>query len=127
MSNPTVKCSVNECAHYTTGERCLAAKVSVYHTGTKEAAETLHDTECRSFQERKGIGDMLEALANTNIGGAVSSAFISGAPITPSVECFVSNCKNWSAGYSCQAPNIELTGRNAAAKSNTDCQMFALS
>jgi hypothetical protein len=70
------------------------------------------------------MGDMVGALHNANVAGAVTGAFMDGKQITPNVECFVSGCKHWDSGNNCSAQSIEVIGTNAAKTDDTDCQTF---
>jgi hypothetical protein len=124
MSNPQVKCTVDQCTHYMPGDQCMAAKISVYNDEMRGTSATSRDTLCRAFHHRKTMGDMIGALHNANIGGSVSAAFMEGTQITPAVECFVNNCKYWEQGNYCQAENIHVAGSNAAKSGDTDCETF---
>lgn len=123
-NNPTVKCTVDQCTHYMPGDQCVAAKISVYNTEASGESQSSSDTQCKSFHQRKSMGDMIGSLHNVNVGGAVSGAFIDGTQITPNVECFVNNCKHWHEGNACSAVEIQVDGRNAATTADTDCQTF---
>lgn len=124
MSNPVVKCSVDQCTHYMPGEQCMAAKISVYNDEVKGTSDRSQDTLCKAFHHRKTAGDMVGALHNANIGGSVSAAFLEGTQITPAVECFVSGCKFWENGNYCKAESIHVAGINASKTSDTDCETF---
>lgn len=125
-TNPLVRCTVDQCTHYMPGDQCMAAKISVYNDKSQAVSRTSQDTQCQAFQHRKTLGDMVGALHNANVGGTISAAFIPGTQITPTVECFVDNCKYWKEGNACQAPSIEVAGINAAKESDTDCQTFMM-
>lgn len=124
MSNPIVKCTVDQCTHYMPGDQCMAAKISVYNDETTSASSSSQDTQCKAFHHRKTVGDMVGALHNANIGGAVSATFIDGTQITPVVECFVNNCVHWANSNLCGASSIEVAGANAAKSPDTDCETF---
>lgn len=123
-ANPLVKCTVDQCTHYMPGNQCMAAKISIYND--ESAGESSHaaETLCKAFHPRKTVGDIVGALHNSNVGGVVSAAFLSGTQITPSVECFVSNCKHWQQSNLCAAAEITVTGVNASLHEDTDCQTF---
>ena len=123
MSNPLVRCIVDQCAHYLPGDQCTAAKISVYNNDDS-VSETSSDTKCQAFRHRQGIGDMVSSLANSNFGGALAAAFLPGQQMTPTVECFVQDCRYWDAGNACLARSIEVTGFNASTDSDTDCETF---
>jgi len=122
--NPMVKCSVDQCTHWMQGDQCMASKIGIYNDEAKATSSTSADTQCKSFHANKGIGDMVGALHNANISGAVRGAVTDGTQITPSVECYVNNCKFWENGNYCHASAIEVNGRNAAKTSDTDCKTF---
>ncbi len=123
-TNPKVKCTVDQCTHYMPGDQCMAAKISVYNDETSGVSQTSQDTQCKSFHHRKTMGDMIGALHNANIGGAVSAAFLDGTQVTPVVECFVNNCAHWENNNLCNASGIEVAGENAAKSPDTDCETF---
>lgn len=123
-TNPMVKCTVDQCTHYMPGDQCMAAKISVYNNEESGSAKASSDTQCKAFHHRKTMGDMVGALHNANVAGAVTGAFMDGKQITPNVECFVSGCKHWDSGNSCSAQSIAVIGTNAAKTDDTDCQTF---
>lgn len=102
----------------------MAAKISIYNDENAGASSTSSETQCRSFHQRKTVGDMVGALHNSNIGGIASAAFLDGTQLTPSVECFVQNCKFWDSGNLCAATEIKVSGLNAARTPDTDCETF---
>jgi len=124
MTNPVVKCAVDQCTHYMAGDQCMAAKVSIYNEETKGKSDNYQDTQCKSFHQRKTMGDMVGALHNANIGGTVTAAFLDGTQITPVVECFVNNCNYWQSDNLCSANNIDVVGVNAAKTPDTGCSTF---
>jgi len=124
MANPVVTCAVDQCTHYMAGNQCMAAKVSIYNEATTGTSNKSKDTQCKSFHQRKTMGDMLGALHNANVGGTVSAAFLDGTQITPVVECFVNNCKHWQSDNLCNACHIDVVGVNAAQTPDTDCSTF---
>lgn len=124
MSNPIIKCTVDQCTHYMPGDQCMAAKISVYNDEERGESQKPENTQCKSFHHRKTIGDMVGALHNVNIGGTVSAAFMEGTQITPVVECFVNNCTHWQDGNACNAGNIHVAGPNAGKTQDTDCETF---
>lgn len=123
MSNPLVRCTVDQCTHYLPGEQCMAAKISVYNDPTASVSRRSEDTLCQAFHPRKTVGDMVGALHNTNIGGTVA-AMMPGKQITPAVECFVSNCRYWQEANLCKAEHIEVAGPNASRSQDTACATF---
>ena len=124
MSNPIVKCTVDQCTHYMPGDQCMAAKISVYNDEMEGNSAKSADTQCKAFHHRKTVGDMIGALHNANVGGSVSAAFLEGTKITPAVECFVNECKFWDNGNYCGADQIHVTGTNASKTTDTDCETF---
>lgn len=124
MSNPYVKCTVDQCTHYVPGDRCMAARISIYNEEESPDAATSSQTQCKSFHPRKSLGDMVGALHNVNVGGASAALFMEGQQLTPEVECFVNQCRYWAEGNLCDAANIHVTGTNAATTQDTDCHTF---
>lgn len=122
--NPVVKCSVDQCTHWMGGNQCMAAKIAIYNDERGGESKQSADTQCKSFYAAKGVGDMVGALHNANVAGTVKAAFTDGTQITPSVECYVDNCRYWETGNYCHATAIEVNGANAAKTIDTDCQTF---
>lgn len=126
-SNPTVKCTVDQCTHYMPGEQCMAAKISIYNDDEGGKSTRAAETQCKAFHHRKSMGDMVGVFHNQNYGGMVSAAFLDGKQITPEVECYVNNCEHWTSGNYCQAESINVYGPNASKTSDTDCETFRAS
>ncbi|CUH97860.1 hypothetical protein P22_4007 [Propionispora sp. 2/2-37] len=124
VANPIVKCTVDQCTHYIPGDQCMAAKISVYNNEQDGQSSQKSDTQCKSFHQRKTVGDMIGAVHNTNVGGMIASTLIDGKQITPQVECFVNTCKYWHENNLCDASAIEVSGVNAASTQDTDCKTF---
>lgn len=124
MSNPVVKCTVESCTHYMPGDQCMAAKISMYNDEAKAESSSYEDTLCKSFHPGESAGDMVGALHNANIGGAVKASFVDGTQITPQVECFVKSCKYWDPHNHCEADMIHVTGQNAAISTDTGCHTY---
>jgi hypothetical protein len=122
--NPIVKCSVDQCTHWMSGNQCMAAKIGIYNDEETGQSGTSAETQCKSFHAGKGAGDYIGAFHNANIGGTIKAAFTDGTQITPTVECYVTNCKFWDQGNYCNASGIEVDGASAAKSSDTDCQTF---
>jgi hypothetical protein len=123
-NNPKVACRVDQCTHWMPGDQCMAAKIAIYNEEEAGASSSSSDTQCKSFHAGKGIGDYIGALHNANVGGTMKAAFIAGTQITPSVECYVNNCRYWEESNYCNASSIEVNGQQAAKTSDTDCQTF---
>lgn len=124
-TNPTVMCTVDQCTHYMLGDQCMAASISVYNAEHKGSSERADDTQCKSFHPRKSVGDMVGAIHNANIGGMAAAPFMDGKQVTPSVECFVDNCRYWHSNNLCTAESIEVKGNQAARSEDTDCRTFS--
>ena len=125
MSNPVVKCTVDKCTHYMPGDQCMAGKIGIYNDETTGKSSNSADTQCKSFHHNMGFVDMVSAIPNSNISGAVKAAFLDGKQITPSVECYVNNCQHWTGGNFCNAQEISVAGSNASKTLDTDCQTFS--
>ena len=122
--NPKVLCSVDQCTHNVGGNTCMAAKIGIFNDEETASSGVSPDTLCKSFHHNKGMGDMIGAMHNINIGGAMRSQFSDGKQITPAVECYVNDCAYWSSGNLCEAREIRVAGRNAARPADTDCETF---
>lgn len=123
-NNPYVKCTVDQCTHYVPGDRCMAARISIYNEEATPDAATSAQTQCRAFHPRKSVGDLVGALHNVNVGGASSALFMDGQQLTPTVECFANQCRHWQEGNLCAASSIQVVGANAATTQDTDCRTF---
>jgi Domain of Unknown Function (DUF1540) len=125
MSSPRVKCTVDKCTHYLPGDYCQAAHIDIYNEAINDSlASSSSQTQCKSFHQRKTVGDMVGSLHNVNVGGLVSGPFVDGQQVTPSVQCFVNTCTHWSSGDNCHATEIQVKGMNAAQDQDTDCETF---
>jgi hypothetical protein len=124
MSSPIVNCIVNQCTHYMDGDQCMAAKVSIYNEEIHGTSDKNTDTQCQSFHQRVGMGDVLGAFHNANISGTLSATFMDGTQLTPEVECFVNNCKYWHSSNLCKSGHIDVVGPNATQKTDTGCNTF---
>jgi len=124
-SNPRVKCSVDQCTHNMAGEYCSAANIDIYNEASGDAiASTSSETQCKSFHQRKTVGDMVGSMHNVNVGGLVSGPVMNGKQITPAVKCFVNNCTHWDSGDYCHASEIHVQGMNSGKTEDTDCETF---
>ena len=122
--NPIVKCSVDQCTHWMPGNQCMAAKIGIFNDERSGESHSSADTQCKSFHAGKGLGDYIGALHNANVGGTVKAAFTPGTQITPSVECYVTDCTYWKTGNYCHASAIEVKGPHASKTTDTDCETF---
>jgi hypothetical protein len=102
----------------------MAAKIAIFNEEQRGESDSAADTQCKSFHAGKGVGDYLGALHNANVGGTVKAAFTDGTQITPSVECYVNNCRYWKTGNYCHASAIDVNGPHAAKTADTDCLTF---
>lgn len=124
-SNPRVKCSVDQCTHNVAGEYCTAANIDIYNEAMGDSiANSTGATQCRSFHQRKSVGDMVGSLHNINVGGLVSGVLMDGQQVTPGVKCFVNSCTHWNSGDYCHASEIHVQGNNAGKSEDTDCETF---
>lgn len=124
-SNPRVKCSVDQCTHNINGDYCSAAHVDVYNEAMSDSmAGSSSQTQCKSFHNRKTVGDMVGSLHNVNVGGLMSGSFMDGKQVTPEVACFVNSCTHWDSGNYCHASEIHVNGMNAGKNEDTDCETF---
>lgn len=124
MPNPTVKCTVDQCVHNFQSQQCMAAGIAVYNNEENGKSRTSQDTKCQSFESNKTLGNIVGALDNVNVGGTMMAPLKEGVQMTPSVKCFVNNCKYWKTNNFCTAVNIQVNGENAATPDDTDCQTF---
>ncbi len=123
MLKPYVACSVENCTHNMKGQ-CMASKISVYNEETSGISSSHEDTQCQSFKARNTVGDMIGAFHNSNITGTIAAYVNTDTKITPEVECFVTKCRFWETGNSCNAGQIHITGESARKEADTDCATF---
>lgn len=124
-NNPRVMCKVEQCTHWMPDNQCMAANIAIYNDEEAATSKTSQDTQCKSFHAGKGITDYVGALHNANIGDTIKAAFTDNVQASPSVECYVNNCKFWERSNYCNSPSIEVHGSNAAKTSDTGCDTFA--
>lgn len=124
---PRVKCIVNTCTHYMPGDVCAADAIHIWHQQKGEMSRTIDETECKSFHKYENLLDMVGATHNVDVSGLVKAPLLDGQQLSPGVKCIVSTCEYWAEQDQCVAEAIEITGRDAAQCSTTNCQTFALS
>lgn len=125
--SPRVKCVVNTCTHYLSGNVCAADNIHIWHEQKGRMSQDKAETECKSFHKNENLLDMVGAMHNVDVGGMVTAPFVSGQQLSPGVKCIVSTCKYWDDRDYCVAEDIEVTGRDARECGDTDCQTFVRS
>lgn len=122
--SPEVKCVVNTCTHYIPGDLCSAGNIDILFEEEGKMANNSEQTECKTFEPRSSISNMLGSLDNVNIVGAVTEPFMGGTQLTPSVTCIVESCKYYDDGDLCGASRIFVSGKNADECQDTNCATF---
>lgn len=140
MSLPEVKCNVNTCAYWVSGDLCRAGSIRMANSPVGAVPGQPGDTCCATFAGRNGAGRFLATLTNTNWPGLVQETFRPGWQLSPRVTCAVRNCLHWRAGDpaargrpdaavddsagDCRAGSIQVTGNGASLSEETDCATF---
>jgi len=124
LSGPRIECEVDTCTHWISGNLCSAANIDILHEEEGNMAQADAHTECKSFAKKKGLANLLGSADNVNWGGLVSSVFMPGQQINPSVTCVVDSCHFWTQGNLCEADAIKVTGRGANECQDTNCATF---
>lgn len=126
MNGPKVRCNVDTCTHYVNGDLCGAAKIDILNELPARMSQNDEQTECKTFEKRRGLANMLGSMDNVNWGGMVSDALFEGDDqMNPSVTCIVDSCRYWEQGDRCVAEEISVAGRGADECQDTDCNTFA--
>lgn len=122
--SPEVHCVVNSCTHHIPGDLCGAANIDILYEEEGRMAENSEHTECKTFENRTGVANMLGSMDNVNVTGAVTELFAPGTQLTPSVTCIVSSCKYYDDGDLCGAAHIDISGHNADECQDTNCATY---
>ncbi len=122
--SPVVKCVVNTCTHYIPGDLCSATNIDILYEEVGKMSENSEQTECKTFEIRSSLSNMLGSMDNLNLAGAVTELFSSGTQLTPSVTCIVESCKYYKEGNLCDAKEIDISGKNANECQDTNCASY---
>lgn len=122
--NPKVKCVVNTCTHWLPGDRCGAGNIDILNEEVGKMSLKAEQTECKTFEERRGLANMIGSADNVNWVGFAEELTGAGRGLNPTVTCNVDTCKYWHEGNLCNIEFIEITGRNAKECQDTDCATF---
>ncbi|MEM5795661.1 MAG: DUF1540 domain-containing protein [Bacillota bacterium] len=125
--SPRVKCVVNTCTHYMSGDVCAADNIHIWHEQQGRMSQAKKETECKSFHKNENLLDMVGAMHNVDVGGMATAPFLDGQQLSPGVKCIVSTCAYWDNGDYCVADAIEISGRDARECGDTDCRTFEMS
>jgi hypothetical protein len=120
---PRVKCVVDTCTHYVTGDYCSAANIDILYEEEGRMAQQIEQTMCKTYAQASSVANMLGSSDNVNWGGALQGIF-TGTSITPTITCIVDSCEFWEDGNLCVAEAIEVTGRHADECQDTNCQTY---
>lgn len=120
---PRVKCVVDTCTHYVTGDYCSAGNIDIMHEEEDRMSQITEQTMCKTFAQASSFANMLGSLDNVNWGGSVSKLF-AGGDMNPTITCVVNSCEYWKDGNYCVAEAIEVSGRHADECQDTNCQTF---
>ena len=81
-------------------------------------------TECKTFEERRGLANMIGSADNVNWVEFAEELTGTGRGLSPTVTCIVDTCKYWHDGNLCDIESIEVTGRDAKECQDTNCATF---
>lgn len=121
---PLVKCEVNTCVHWLPEDICAAENIDILHEEEGKMAKIAEQTECKTFQERRGLANMVGGMDNVDWGGMLTEYAAEGRQANPTVTCIVDSCKYWVDGDLCEADTIEVSGQNASECQATNCETF---
>jgi hypothetical protein len=123
---PQVKCIVSSCSHWLSENRCGADTIDIWHQQKGQMAQSVDETQCKSFYKSEGVLGTVGSLHNASISGVVASV-IPGQSVSPRVHCIVSTCVHWDSHDICRADAIEVSGGRADESEDTNCQTFSIS
>ena len=123
MTTPEVKCQVNTCTHWIS-QRCGAANIDILYEEEGRMAQNVEHTQCKTFEKRSSLANLIGSADNVNWGGLVSEVFASGQQLTPTTTCIVESCVYWEKDNRCVAESIEITGENATECQDTNCGTY---
>lgn len=124
MPSPNVRCEVNTCNHWLPGNYCTAGNIDILNEEEGKLPFDREQTECKTFNERRGLANMIGSLDNVNWMGLATGMVLDGQQVTPTVTCVVSSCIYWENGNLCNADAINVSGRNARECQTTNCHTF---
>lgn len=122
--SPEVHCVVSTCTHYVPGDLCSAYNIDILYEEEGRMAQNSEQTECKTYEHRRGLANMLGSMDNVNVTGAVTELFTPGVQLTPSVTCTVESCKYWDQGNLCGADEIDVSGQHANECADTNCATY---
>ncbi|BCJ88429.1 DUF1540 domain-containing protein [Effusibacillus dendaii] len=120
---PRVKCVVDTCTHYITGDYCSAGNIDILFEEEGRMAQTIEQTMCKTYAHASSVANMIGSMDNVNWSGTMSHLF-TGDQVRPTITCVVSSCEYWADGNLCVAEAIEVTGRHANECQDTNCQTY---
>jgi len=119
-----VKCYVNTCTHFVTGNLCGAGNIDIMHENETQMAQIVDQTMCKSFHEAKGVTSYLGSMDNVNWTGTIAEMVLPGHHLDPTIACTVSSCVYWAEGRRCTANEIVVNGVMANECQDTNCKTF---
>lgn len=126
MGHPQVKCVVNTCTHWLTGDLCGARNIDIIYEEEYKVAENPEHTQCKTFEQRRGLANTLGSMDNVNWGGVLAHTLLPGSETSPSVTCTVHSCRYWQEVNRCTAERIDVVGMSADESQDTNCCTFQL-
>lgn len=120
---PRVKCVVNTCTHFVTGDYCSAGNIDIMHEEEGRMSQLIEQTMCKTYAHASSVANMIGSMDNVNWSGATSKMF-TGGDMYPTITCVVNSCEYWKDGNYCVAEAIEVTGMQADECQDTNCQTF---
>lgn len=122
---PTVVCNVDTCTHWIPGSLCGAGKIDILMQDPRHMADSVRQTECKTFARRSSVANFIGSMDNVNWGGAVAEPFVEGTQLTPAVTCVVDTCRYWAQHDGCDADQIHVIGPRAQECQDTHCATYA--
>jgi len=90
-------------------------------------SQNLEQTMCKTFEERRGLANLIGSADNVNWVGFAEELVGIGRRLNPTVTCIVDTCKYYHEGDLCNVDAIEITGENAKEGQATNCATFEYS
>lgn len=126
MQATKVKCVVSTCTHWLEGNHCNASNIDILHEEENKMSQNAEQTQCKTFNQRRGLANMLGSLDNINWSGVLSKSLLLSEETNPTVTCLVHSCVHWYEGNRCRAASIDVVGDNADESQDTNCYTFQM-
>lgn len=121
MQSPEVQCFVDTCVHWMPGALCDAGQIAVL-SQRKWVTKDREATECDTFLA-KTAPYAPEPMEGT-LGGPLVASLDLSPDVAPDVLCAINTCVFWRDGDQCTSDTIQIIGRHAEARQDTQCRTF---